>query len=165
MLATAAFLAFWVVVGLVLFFIALRGGPRGARATLQSQSRRSRRTAAVVFAVFFVAVGVAVPTLILLGDHQSASAHVDGATVRLTAQEQDGRRIFGQRCASCHTLAASHAVGKVGPNLDQLKPPAALVQNAVTIGRQRGNGTMPAGIVQGGDVSAVAAYVAAVAGK
>jgi len=89
MLATAAFLAFWVVVGLVLFFIALRGGPRGARATLQSQSRRSRRTAAVVFAVFFVAVGVAVPTLILLGDHQSASAHVDGATVRLTAQEQD----------------------------------------------------------------------------
>ena len=45
MLATVAFLAFWVVVGLVLFFIALRGGPRGARATLQSQSRGGRRTA------------------------------------------------------------------------------------------------------------------------
>lgn len=165
MLPTAAFLAFWVVVGLVLFFIALRGGPRGARATLQSQSRSSRRTAAIVFAVFFVAVGIAVPVLILVGDHQSASAHVDGASVALTKQAQDGRQIFGQRCASCHTLAASHAVGKVGPNLDQLRPPAALVEDAVTNGRQRGNGTMPAGIVQGGDVTAVATYVAAVAGK
>ncbi len=165
MLATAAFLAFWVVIGLVLFFIALRGGPRGARATLQSQSHRSRRTAAIVFTVFFAAVGVAVPVLILVGDHQSASAHVDGTTVVLTKQERDGRQIFGQRCASCHTLAASHAIGKVGPNLDQLRPPAVLVEDAVTNGRQRGNGTRPAGIVQGGDVTAVATYVAAVAGK
>jgi len=39
------------------------------------------------------------------------------------------------------------------------------VEDAVTNGRQRGNGTMPAGIVQGGDVTAVATYVAAVAGK
>lgn len=165
MLATAAFLAFWVAVGLVLFFIALRGGPRGARATLQSQSRTGRRTAAVVFAVFFLALGVVVPVLILVGDHHSASANVEGTTIALTKQEQAGRRIFGQRCGSCHTLAAANTSGKVGPNLDVLRPPAALVQDAVTNGRQRGNGTMPAGIVQGSDVQAVAAFVGAVAGK
>jgi len=165
MLATIAFLAFWVVVGLVLFFIALRGGPRGARATLQSQSRTGRRTAAILFAVFYVALGVAVPLLILVGDHHSASANVEGATVALTKQEQVGRRIFGQRCASCHTLAAADASGKVGPNLDVLRPPAVLVESAVVNGRQRGNGTMPAGIVQGSDVQAVAAFVGAVAGK
>lgn len=165
MLATVAFLAFWVVVGLVLFFIALRGGPRGARATLQSQSRTGRRTAAVLFAVFYVALGVAVPLLILVGDHGSADAHVEGTTIALTKQEQAGRRIFGRSCASCHTLAAASASGKVGPNLDQLKPPAVLVRDAVVNGRQRGNGTMPAGIVQGGDVEAVAAFVGAVAGK
>jgi len=165
MLATAAFLAFWVVVGLVLFFIALRGGPRGARATLQSQSRGSRRTATILFAVFYVAIGVAVPVLILVGNHDSAAAHVNGTTVELTQQEQDGRVIFGEYCASCHTLAAADANGKVGPNLDQLQPPEGLVEDAVERGRQRGGGTMPAGIVQGEDVAAVSAFVAAVAGK
>jgi mono/diheme cytochrome c family protein len=165
MLATAAFLAFWVVVGLVLFFIALRGGPRGARATLQSQSRGSRRTATVVFAVFYLAVGIAVPTLILVGNDHNADAHVNGTTIELTQQEQDGRAIFGEHCASCHTLAAADADGKVGPNLDQLQPPKGLVEDAVERGRQRGNGTMPAGIVQGEDVAAVSAFVAAVAGR
>jgi mono/diheme cytochrome c family protein len=165
MLATVAFLAFWVVVGLVLFFIALRGGPRGARATLQSQSRGSRRTATIVFAVFYVAVGVAVPALILVGNHDSAAADVNGTSVELTQQEQDGREVFGQRCASCHTLAAAGADGKVGPNFDRQMPPKGLVADAVERGRQRGNGTMPAGIVQGEDVDAVAAFVAAVAGR
>jgi mono/diheme cytochrome c family protein len=165
MLATVAFLAFWVVVGLVLFLIALRGGPRGARATLQSQSRASRRAAVAFFVVFYAAIGVAVPVLILVGDHDSAAAHVNGTTITLTQQEQNGRKIFGQRCASCHTLAAANAEGKVGPNLDQLKPPASLVADAVERGRQRGNGTMPAGIVQGKDVAAVATFVGAVAGK
>lgn len=165
MLATIAFLAFWLVVGLVLFFIALRGGPRGARATLQSQSRAGRRTANVVFAVFYLAIGVAVPVLLLAGNHDSAEAHVNGTTIKLTAQEQDGRAIFGERCGSCHTLAAANASGKVGPNLDSLKPPKSLVEDAVEKGRQRGNGTMPAGIVQGNDVAAVAAFVAATAGR
>jgi len=164
-LATIAFLAFWVVVGLVLFFIALRGGPRGARATLQSQSRSGRRVATVVFAVFYVAVGVAVPVLILVGNGDNADARVGGTTIELTQQEQDGRAVFGERCASCHTLAAARADGKVGPNLDRLMPPQGLVEDAVERGRQRGSGTMPAGIVQGEDVAAVSAFVAAVAGK
>jgi mono/diheme cytochrome c family protein len=165
MLAAAAFLAFWVAVGLVLFFIALRGGPRGARATLQSQTRGGRRTATIVFAVFYVAIGVAVPVAILVTNGDSADARVGGTTITLTQQEQDGREIFGERCASCHTLAAARADGKVGPNLDKLMPPEGLVVDAVARGRQRGSGTMPAGIVQGEDVAAVAAFVAAVAGK
>lgn len=165
MLATVAFLAFWVVVGLVLFFIALRGGPRGARATLQSQSRTGRRTAMLVFAAFYVALGIAVPALILVGNNDSAAARVGGTTIELTEQEQDGREIFGEYCASCHTLAAAGADGKVGPNLDQMAAPEGLVADAVERGRQRGNGTMPADIVQGEDVDAVSAFVAAVAGK
>jgi mono/diheme cytochrome c family protein len=165
MLATAAFLAFWVVVGLVLFFIALRGGPRGARATLQSQSRGGRRTATILFAVFYVAIGLAVPAALLIGNHDSADARVNGATIELTQQEQDGRELFGEYCASCHTLAAARADGKVGPNLDSQMPPEGLVKDAVENGRQRGSGTMPAGIVQGEDVDAVSAFVAAVAGR
>jgi cytochrome c5 len=165
MLATAAFLAFWVVVGLVLFFIAVRGGPRGARATIQSQSRGGRRTALVLFLVFYVAIGLAVPTLLLVGNHDSASARVNGTSVELTKQEEQGREIFGERCASCHTLAAADAVGKVGPNLDDMRPPEGLVLDAVERGRQRGSGTMPAGLVHGPDAVDVSAFVAAVAGK
>ncbi len=164
MLATVAFLAFWIVLGLTLFFVASRGGPRGARATLQSQTRSSRRTASLVFAVFYLGVGIAVPIAILLGNHDSASARVNGASIHLSAQERHGREIFGARCASCHTLLAAHAEGKVGPNLDQLKPPKALVLDALAKGRQRGAGTMPADLVQGPDAAAVAAFVAAVAG-
>lgn len=165
MLATAAFLAFWVVLGVVLFFIAVRGGPRGARATLQSQSRTSRRTAGIVFAVFYLAIGIAVPIAILVGNHDNADARVGGTTIALTKDEAQGREVFGERCASCHTLAAAEASGKVGPNLDQLKPPEALVLDAVERGRQRGSGTMPAEIVQGPDAVDVSAFVAAVAGK
>jgi mono/diheme cytochrome c family protein len=165
MLAAFAFLAFWISVALVLFFVALRGGPRGARATLQSQTRGSRRAAAIFFTVFYVGIGVAVPALLIAGNRDAKSATVDGAHVQLTAQERDGQQIFGERCASCHTLAAASAQGKVGPNLDQLKPPKALVLDAVLNGRQRGNGTMPAQIVQGQDAQAVAAFVAQAAGK
>jgi mono/diheme cytochrome c family protein len=165
MLATVAFLAFWIVLGVVLFFIAVRGGPRGARDALQTQSRGGRRTAGWLFAVFYVAIGVAVPVALLLGNHDDADARVGGSTVVLTAQEETGREIFGVSCANCHTLAGAEAVGKVGPNLDQLKPPEALVLDAVERGRQRGSGTMPADVVQGDDAIAVSKFVAAVAGR
>jgi mono/diheme cytochrome c family protein len=42
-------------------------------------------------------------------------------------------------CGGCHTLAAAHASGTVGPNLDQLKPAYAAVVSQVT----RGGGEMP----------------------
>lgn len=165
MLATVAFLAFWVVIGLVLFFIAVRGGPRGARATLQSQSRGSRRAAAVLFGVFYVGVGVAVPLLLGFGNADSDVARADGTEITLTKQELHGRELFGERCANCHTLAAARANGPVGPNLDELKPPAPLTLNAIEQGRQSVRGTMPAGLLHGPDAEDVALFVAAVAGR
>lgn len=165
MLATVAFLAFWVVVGLVLFFLAVRGGPRGARATLQSQKRGARTFAAVGFTVFYVGVGIAVPVALGVGNADSDTAHVDGAAITLTRQEEKGRALFGTNCANCHTLAAADAVGKVGPNLDVIRPPAALVYDAIIRGRQRGGGTMPAGLLVDQQAEDVAAFVAATAGR
>lgn len=165
MLAVIAFLAFWVVVAFVLFFVALRGGPRGARATLQTQSRGGRRTAAIFFAIFYVGIGVAVPLVLIAGNHDAASATVDGASLHLTAQEKRGQEIFGERCASCHTLAGAHAIGKVGPNLDQLKPPKVLILTTLQNGMQTAGGTMPSGLATGPDADAVAAFVARVAGR
>ena len=43
-------------------------------------------------------------------------------------------------CSSCHTLKAAESVGKLGPNLDQLKPQLPQIVMAVT----NGVGVMPA---------------------
>jgi mono/diheme cytochrome c family protein len=75
----------------------------------------------------------------------------------------DGKAIFAANCASCHTLKAAGASGNVGPNLDQLKPPAPVVAHQVEVG----GGAMPAfkGTLTPAEIKAVAAYVASVAGK
>lgn len=164
MLGTVLFLAFWIIVALALFFIAVRGGPRGARQALQTQSRRGRRGASVLFVVLYVALGIAVPVLLLTGNRANANAQVNG--IKLTASEKHGRQIFGQICASCHTLHAANADGKVGPNFDVLRPPKVLILDALAHGRQRGNGTMPAGLITKQDqANDVADFVQAVAGK
>jgi len=75
-----------------------------------------------------------------------------------------GRAVFAQKCSTCHTLAASNAVGRVGPNLDNLRPPKGLVLDAIKNGRARGQGQMPAGLIDGSDAQDVAAYIAATAG-
>lgn len=164
MLATYAFLAFWIIVGLALFFVAFRGGPRGARGAAP-QSRASRRAELALFAVFALVIGAAVPLSVMIGNADSTDARASSSTIKLTAQEEDGREIFGRECAYCHTLTAAGADGKVGPNLDQLRPPRELVLDAVIRGRQRGAGTMPAGLATDQDAEALAAFVAAVAGR
>jgi mono/diheme cytochrome c family protein len=158
------FILVWIIIGVTIVLVASRGGPRSARARiLAAQSRSGRRTAFAVFAVFYVALGVAVPAVVLASDHSDRD--VKGTSIKLSAAQQHGRQIFGERCNNCHTLAAADTAGKVGPNLDNLKPPYGLVLNAIQTGRRRGAGTMPAGIVSGKDAQDVASFVAAVAGK
>ena len=156
------FIIFWVVLGLGVFFVAMRGGPRGARASIYSESSTTRRV--VLGVVVLVATfGVAVPALVLAfnGAHK---ASVAPGGLRLNAEEQHGRQLFAQSCATCHTLRAARAVGRVGPNLDVLRPPDALILDAIANGRARGMGQMPALLYQGRDAQAVARFVATVAG-
>ena len=60
---------------------------------------------------------------------------------------------------------AANAVAQVGPNLDTLRPPKALVLDAIKNGRAKGNGQMAAGLYQGQDAEDVAAYVAKAVGQ
>jgi cbb3-type cytochrome c oxidase subunit III len=76
----------------------------------------------------------------------------------------NGAAIFkSSGCAGCHTLAAAGATGTVGPNLDQLKPPMAIVVKQVT----NGGAIMPAfkGKLTTAQINAVAKYVSSSAGK
>ena len=90
MLGVILIIAFWVVVGLTIFIVALSGGPRGARERLlQSQSRRGRRATVTVIVFLCLAFGVALPTLVIANDeHQDKAGRAD---VKLTAAEKRGR--------------------------------------------------------------------------
>ena len=75
------------------------------------------------------------------------------------------RELFGLRCANCHTLQAANAIAQVGPNLDQIRPPKALVLDAIENGRARGNGQMAGGLYTGEDAEDVANFVAKAVGS
>jgi mono/diheme cytochrome c family protein len=155
---------FWVVVGLGVFLVALRGGGgRRARGARGGESRASRRGFVVVAAVLWLVFGVAIPALVLANNGDDKAKAAPGG-VDLSSAQANGRELFAQNCSTCHTLRAANAVGKVGPNLDELRPPKELVLNAIEQGRARGNGQMPAGLLAGQDAADVAAFVAAVAG-
>lgn len=175
MLAVWLFVAFWVVLAGAIFFVAARGGLGGARATLQSQRPPARRAAGIVFLFVFVGFGIAMPLGFLIGNHANANKQIGG--MKLTAAEKRGRELFGEKCGVCHTLAGANAVGKVGPNLDTIKPSQTLVLHTIQNGCLQappspsspqnclGQGVMPSGILAGHDAQDVAAFVAKVAGN
>src|SRR3954447_22291659 len=158
-------LAFWLVAGLGIFFVAFRGGrrraPDGARG---GDSRSSRRATFLISAAFLLVFGIGLPALVLASNGHSKSKNAVGG-VDLSNAQVNGRKLFAKNCATCHTLHAVNAVGRVGPNLDELRPPKELVANAIQEGRARGNGQMPAELVTGKDAQDVASFVGAVAGR
>lgn len=171
MLAVLLFAALWVVLGVGVFLLGARRGPT---ARGREPGWRGRRTLSLVLAVTYVAFGIVLPTVFLIGNRNNANGQVGG--IQLTASEKRGREIFGERCALCHTLAAANAVGKVGPNLDMIQPTEQLVLHTIMYGCLQnppsgsqeaclGEGTMPADVVQGVDATDVAKFVSKVAGN
>lgn len=166
MIAALLFVLLFLALGLGVVVAALSGGPSGARRRMQQQSRgrRGGRGGGLAAAIVILALGVAVPVAVAISNNSHDAGQAPGG-VDLTAAEVKGRSVFAEKCSTCHTLAASNAVGRVGPNLDNLRPPKGLVLDAIKNGRARGQGQMPAGLVDGDDAQDVAAYIAAAAGR
>jgi mono/diheme cytochrome c family protein len=164
MIAALVFVLAFIALGLAVVFVAFSGGPRGARRSRGVPSRAGRRAVAVGVAIVVAGLGVAVPLAVGLVNGNDHAKNAPGG-VDLNAAQAAGRSTFAKYCSTCHTLKASNAVGKVGPNLDVLHPPKALVLDAINKGRARGQGQMPRGLVDGQDAQDVAAYVVAVAGR
>ena len=101
------------------------------------------------------------------GDADAVAAYVAQVAGNPSAgggkQPTSGKDIFVANCGSCHTLADAGTSGKVGPNLDQLKPTFARAQKQVI----NGGAVMPAfkGQLTPAQIKAVAKYVSSVAGK
>lgn len=164
MIAAIAVLVFFIVLALGTVFVGMSGGARGVRGSLHSQSLAGRRAVAFAVTAVIVGVGVAIPIWLSAANAQNHAKHAPGG-LTLTAAQEHGRELFARNCATCHTLRAANAVGVVGPNLDTLRPPAALVLNAIQMGRARGNGQMPVGLLVGQDAKDVANFVQRVAGR
>ena len=164
MWATLVFTLIFVGLGLTVLFVAISGGPGGARRRMASQSRGTRRLALVNFVIALLVLGLGIPAAVIATVNNRDD--IPEADVKnLTKAELHGRQLFGERCANCHTLEAAHAVAQVGPNLDNLRPPKALVLDAIHNGRAQGNGAMAADLVEGEDAEDVASFVAKAVGQ
>ena len=158
------FVALFLVIGLIVFFVAFRGGGRAAPQTREQRRRRMGRPVLLGLAFVFVVFGAVIPAIALIHNaSDQAEAAIGG--VELTAEQEEGRELFKERCATCHMLADAGAVGQVGPDLDNLRPAAELTLDAIAKGRARGQGQMPALLLTGPDARAVADYVATVSGR
>ena len=161
-MVTIAFLLPFVLLGAIVVFVAFSGGPAAARETYLTRGNRGLK---FLFPVLYVLLGLVVPALILAGREQAAGGTGALETASLTKQQETGKELFKQQCAACHSLAAVNARGVTGPSLDRIgEVTPARIRTAIRIGGS-GQGRMPAGLLEGEEAQAVAAYVAKVAAR
>ncbi len=95
-----------------------------------------------------------------------AAAGLPGHAADHAEQLALGKKLFAQAatpaCAVCHTLKDAGSEGAVGPVLDELKPDAARVANAL----RQGLGNMPAykDTLSEAQIQALALYVSRASG-
>jgi len=155
-------LAPFVVLGLIVIFIAFSGSPGAAR---EAYLTRGGRLFPAIIVLVYVGLGIAIPAAVIASRPQSVGAVGHLRTQKLTDSERLGKDLFIQTCKSCHTLAAVNARGITGPNLDELGGvDKARVLHAIKIGGV-GDGRMPAQLLTGESADEVASYVSKVAGQ
>jgi mono/diheme cytochrome c family protein len=152
----------FVVVGLLVIFIAFSGGPSAAR---EAYLTRGRRVFTVSMLLLYLGLGVAVPAAVIAARGEAEGGTGSLRTQEATAKQEEGKELFIASCESCHTLEAVQAHGVTGPNLDELGGiDKARVLQAIKRGGT-GTGRMPPELLSDSDADAVATYVAAVAGR
>jgi mono/diheme cytochrome c family protein len=125
-----------------------------------------RRLALVLLAFGLAAIaagcgaeGVVTPTPVtVIGSLPKAAPAAVTPAFKLKGDAAAGATIYqSSGCGACHTLAAAHSTGTIGPNLDTLKPDYLHVTAQVT----NGGAVMPAfkGKLTSQQIADVSAYV------
>ena len=152
----------FLLLGIAVVFVAFSGGPAAAREAYLTRGGRGFR---VVIPLLYVGLGIGVPAAVIASREEAKGGVGRLQQESLSSEEERGKNLFRQSCASCHDLDAVNARGVTGPDLDELgQLDRRRVLNAIENGGT-GQGRMPAGILEGGDARAVASYVAKVAGR
>jgi mono/diheme cytochrome c family protein len=161
-MAAAALVIAFFVLGSGVIFVAFSGGPGQAR---EAYLTRGRGFFKIVLPLIYLGIGIAVPALVIANGDEGEGGTGRLADVKPAAIEKKGKQLFRQTCATCHTLGAVNARGVTGPNLDEIgQVTKSRVLNAIRIGGT-GDKRMPAGLLNGANAAAVAAYVSKVAGQ
>ena len=175
-MATAAFVIAFLALGAAVAFVAFSGGPSQAREAYLTKGGRGFR---IAIPIIYIALGIAVPALILADKHSAEGSSGTLADKQGSHDFDEGKTLFRETCWSCHTLKAAGAKGVTGPNLDEIGAVStSRVVNAIRIGGT-GQGRMPANLLPGSceklpchapgkdltEAEQVAVYVSQVAGK
>lgn len=110
--------------------------------------------------IFVIAVW-SLLSITVAGATQPSSQGANAAGNAAGGASAEGKKLFSSgttpSCGTCHTLRDANASGNIGPDLDELKPDAARVRNAV----QQGFENMPAfgHVLNTAQIDAVAQYV------
>ena len=152
----------FLVVGIVVLFIAFSGGAGAAR---EAYLTRGGRAFTIVVVLVYLAFGVAIPAVVIASRPESEGGVGALRTEELSKQDELGKALFIENCKSCHNLDAVHATGVTGPDLDELGGvDKQRVLNAIKNGGT-GQNRMPKELLTGADAAAVADYVSKVAGQ
>src|SRR4051795_884055 len=131
-MSVAAFVIGFLAIGAAVAYVAFWGGPGGAR---EAYLTRGRRAFKIAVPILYIALGIAVPALVLADGEAGKGNTGSLAAQNASSKFNDGRDFFRQACWSCHTLKAAGAHGVTGPNLDELGAlPEARVLSAIDKG-------------------------------
>lgn len=163
------FILIWVALAALVFFGAFHVTRDKEAKPEYKGSLGGGKIAVVLGALLLV---VAIPAVVLTQSNDRLPSGAGTFTLKSSTSERDGRVIFRETCASCHTLSAANARGVYGPNLDDRfgtpgadpNANAAQIEVAIKTGGVTGK-QMPKALLDGPDAKLVAQYVAAVAGR
>ena len=161
-MATLAFVLLFLALGAGVIFVAYTGGLGAAR---QAYLTRGGTFFRIAIPLIYVGVGIAIPAVIIADGRAKEGSTGALASKPAKGQLKEGKVLFQNTCAACHSLRAVNAQGVTGPSLDNIGPVTqkrvlAAIKNGGT-----GERLMPANLLQGESANAVAAFVASVAGR
>ena len=170
-MATLGLVLMFLLVGSAVAFVAFSGGPSKAREAYLTRGNTFFR---IAIPVLYVGLGIAIPAVVIANSGEKEGNTGALANTVPGDQLENGKELFQNTCATCHSLKAVNAQGVTGPDLDGLGLDSSTAQarnqsearilDAIKIGGT-GQRRMPANLLQGENAQAVADYVVDVAGR
>jgi mono/diheme cytochrome c family protein len=170
-MATLGLILLFLLLGGAVAFIAFSGGPSAAR---EAYLTRGNTFFKIAVPLLYVGLGIAIPAIVIANSEEKEGNTGALANTVPSEQLENGKELFQNTCATCHSLKAVNAQGLTGPDLDGLgldssTPEARQRSEDRILAAIKEGGTgqrqMPAGLLQGENAEAVAVFVVDVAGR